>query len=78
MIYNHLRPLPCDLGRIQTCNRLSRNQVFYSVELRGQYNCKYSFKRKQVFQSVKKIVFLNLSFVVSFELKSSSFKLNAK
>jgi hypothetical protein len=22
--------------RIQTCNRLSRNQVFYSVELRGQ------------------------------------------
>ena len=25
-----------DLGRIQTCNRLSRNQVFYSVELRGQ------------------------------------------
>ena len=26
----------CDLGRIQTCNRLSRNQVFYSVELRGQ------------------------------------------
>ena len=25
-----------DLDRIQTCNRLSRNQVFYSVELRGQ------------------------------------------
>ena len=27
-----------DLGRIQTCNRLSRNQVFYSVELRGQFS----------------------------------------
>ncbi len=25
----------CDLGRIQTCNLLSRNQVHYSVMLRG-------------------------------------------
>ena len=25
-----------DLGRIQTCNLLSRNQVHYSVMLRGQ------------------------------------------
>ena len=35
-----------DLGRIQTCNRLSRNQVFYSVELRGLLSpyrgCKYN------------------------------------
>ena len=30
------QPCSCDLDRIQTCNRLSRNQVFYSVELRGQ------------------------------------------
>lgn len=29
---------PCDLGRIQTCNLLSRNQVHYSVMLRGQKN----------------------------------------
>ena len=27
--------LHCDLGRIQTCNLLSRNQVHYSVMLRG-------------------------------------------
>ena len=27
----------CDLGRIQTCNLLSRNQVHYSVMLRGLY-----------------------------------------
>ena len=26
-----------DLGRIQTCNLLSRNQVLYSVELRGPF-----------------------------------------
>ena len=26
-----------DLGRIQTCNLLSRNQVHYSVMLRGLY-----------------------------------------
>ena len=26
----------CDLGRIQTCNLLSRNQVHYSVMLQGQ------------------------------------------
>ena len=26
----------CDLGRIQTCNLLSRNQVHYSVMLRGR------------------------------------------
>ena len=26
-----------DLGRIQTCNLLSRNQVHYSVMLRGHY-----------------------------------------
>ena len=25
----------CDLGRIQTCNLLSRNQMHYSVMLRG-------------------------------------------
>ena len=38
------RALFCDLGRIQTCNRLSRNQVFYSVELRGQ-NRLQTYKR---------------------------------
>ena len=27
----------CDLGRIQTCNLLSRNQVHYSVMLRGRF-----------------------------------------
>ena len=31
-----------DLGRIQTCNLLSRNQVHYSVMLRGHFcGCKY-------------------------------------
>ena len=28
----------CDLGRIQTYNLLSRNQVHYSVMLRGHFN----------------------------------------
>lgn len=31
----------CDPGRIQTCNRQSRNLIFYSVELRGQKDGKY-------------------------------------
>ena len=33
----HLYKLICDLGRIQTCNLLSRNQVHYSVMLRGHF-----------------------------------------
>ena len=36
----------CDLGRIQTCNLLSRNQVRYSVAPRGHYwaaNIKYYY-----------------------------------
>ena len=28
--------LLCDRDRIQTCNRLIRSQLLYSVELRGQ------------------------------------------
>ena len=27
----------CDRDRIQTCNRLIRSQLLYSVELRGQF-----------------------------------------
>ena len=27
----------CDRDRIQTCNRLIRSQLLYSVELRGHY-----------------------------------------
>ena len=30
----------CDLVRIQTLNLQSRNLVLYSVELRGQFECK--------------------------------------
>ena len=30
-----------DLGRIQTCNLLSRNQMRYSVAPRGRFGCKY-------------------------------------
>ena len=29
--------LLCDRDRIQTCNRLIRSQLLYSVELRGHY-----------------------------------------
>ena len=47
------RALFCDLGRIQTCNRLSRNQVFYSVELRGQ-NCS-NLQKVYVTKQEKKI-----------------------
>ena len=32
---NHLQKLSCDRDRIQTCNRLIRSQLLYSVELRG-------------------------------------------
>ena len=31
-----LRSAFCDRDRIQTCNRLIRSQLLYSVELRGQ------------------------------------------
>ncbi len=31
-----------DRDRIQTCNRLIRSQLLYSVELRDPYNCKFS------------------------------------
>ena len=34
--------LLCDRDRIQTCNRLIRSQLLYSVELRGQSS--FSFK----------------------------------
>ena len=30
-------PFFCDRDRIQTCNRLIRSQLLYSVELRGQW-----------------------------------------
>ena len=46
-----------DLGRIQTCNLLSRNQVHYSVMLRGLshhflstlFKCKYKHDLQKYF-----------------------------
>lgn len=35
-LYNKCRGF-CDRDRIQTCNRLIRSQLLYSVELRGHY-----------------------------------------
>ena len=32
----------CDRDRIQTCNRLIRSQLLYSVELRDPIICKFS------------------------------------
>lgn len=33
--YKPIVKVPCDRDRIQTCNRLIRSQLLYSVELRG-------------------------------------------
>ena len=33
----------CDLGRIQTFNRLIRSQLLYSIELRGHISYKYIY-----------------------------------
>ena len=35
-LYNYCRGF-CDRDRIQTCNRLIRSQLLYSVELRDRY-----------------------------------------
>ena len=42
----------CDPDRIQTCNRQSRNLIFYSVELRGRNVCKYNSNSIQYFTSI--------------------------
>ncbi len=34
--FRDMASLDCDRDRIQTCNRLIRSQLLYSVELRGQ------------------------------------------
>ena len=37
ILYKYLVEDLCDRDRIQTCNRLIRSQLLYSVELRGHY-----------------------------------------
>lgn len=35
--FRDMASLDCDRDRIQTCNRLIRSQLLYSVELRDRY-----------------------------------------
>ena len=37
ILYKYLVEDLCDRDRIQTCNRLIRSQLLYSVELRGLF-----------------------------------------
>ena len=42
ILYKYLVEDLCDRDRIQTCNRLIRSQLLYSVELRDPIICKFS------------------------------------
>ena len=55
----------CDLGRIQTCNLLSRNQVHYSVMLRGLFY----YKAKILIKNIKP------TFNFSYRIISNNYKI---
>ena len=60
-VNNTLISMFSDLGRIQTCNLLSRNQMHYSVMLRGLSKLKYFKKKNKINQCCNLIKFLTVS-----------------